>query len=95
MNTVFDYVQRNSGKTISVEWEGMKMFGAGSVKVYAENEVMGEFASMTELQAGKTFKSGNDDVRVIYEKVFWFINAINVYLNDEKLSGQQRLEVKF
>ncbi len=90
MKTVFNFVDKATGRSVTVEWDGGIMFKSGPVQVFQDQALLGEFGTMDEIKMGKTFKTANsENVQVIYQKVFWFISAINVYLNGNKIKGSQ------
>jgi hypothetical protein len=90
MITKFQFTDVVNGRNFIVTWPGMRMFSAGPVKVLENETLLGEFQTTEEIMAGKEFRaSDGKTIRVVYEKVFWFISAINVYLEGQKIMGSQ------
>lgn len=77
-------------KAIWVTWDGSLMFSGGPVSVFEGENKIGEFNSMEEIKAGKSFNlTSGGSIRVYYAKVFWFIWGVKVELNGKPLRGAQ------
>ncbi|KKQ80034.1 MAG: hypothetical protein UT02_C0017G0017 [Parcubacteria group bacterium GW2011_GWC2_38_7] len=89
----FNFVSGDS--TFSVAWEGLKMFtNNGTVQVFEKDQLLGQFVSMDEIKAGKNFRTSKGELRVSYQKVFWFIWAVKVELDGQVLKGQQEIDLE-
>jgi|GEM_PF-1722407 len=87
------FIFKSGDRIFYVVWDGLKMFANnGTVRVLEGDRLLGEFVSMEDIKAGKMFKTSDGlDLRVVYEKVFWFISAIRVEFNGQKLKGAMEI----